>query len=687
MAESGGGGAGEGEAPQEEQPSDPSQTVAASDAETRALDLLGSGKPIEARKLAEEALAEDPDAIVGNFVLGVALYEAEGLLAKAMAHLTRSRVSLERTYGEIPAGDGQAWLHKTMLRITQGIAGEMEQFDEQIRLIDRYDALYDPDLSAERAWALLKLRSFDEAREAAAKGGASNDPWERSLSRNALCGIEGELRSRRGQYDACMEALVQTHGPIGAAGAGAGGGEGEGPDGAGESVVSLTVDAVNAADAARTMLRFDEVERLALLATKAPTSSIANPWRLLAGLYRDEGRLVEAIAAAREMLAWRSRLAPGLRDQDHAETDAALASLLLAFGQGDAGYRLISRAIERPDRRGLISSKAENAMGAFALIRWSLSRVRGEIAAERASAGGLAQRAKGAAFLAKSAADRAVDEARIAGILAGDGRLLATLRMYLGGGIDAPPWLVGDLVGILGAGVVGVELERARAAEAAAPDAPEIAAYHDGLEAEVALARGRYSAAAELARGAIQKLPPADMLFRARAAAVGAEALTRAGDAPGAVVLYRRALELDPGVFRRLGRAIPAIVRAEGVGAEIDKAVSLLGGSPRLFEDRNGFLVVISVAGSMLRACLRAPDGASLACAEEAPKLGDVEGDLASRLVVSFHDVAFSARVPLTAADLRSLDGATTTAGKEEREQLEEILRSMAGEPSPSGSH
>src|SRR5262249_53512675 len=129
---------------------------------------------------------------------------------------------------------------------------------------------------------------------------------------------------------------------------------------------ALTVHAYNAALADLAVLRFDDAERVAREGTRRLEFTIANPWRFLTRLYTDEGRVAEAVGAVREMQQWRVRQPASLRDQDRAETDAALASLLLVAGEADTGLRLINRAIERPDRRGLVSSSPEQALGAHA---------------------------------------------------------------------------------------------------------------------------------------------------------------------------------------------------------------------------------------------------------------------------------------------------------------------------------
>lgn len=648
------------------QPAPGEEAAANTDPADQAYALLVEGKLITARAKAEEALRQDPESVTAHFVMGTVLHEAEGALARAMHHMVVARQLFEQRYGVDPGPDAPRSFHQLLLQSTQRLAGQMERFDEQLRLIALHDALYDPDLHGERAWTLLHLGRFDDARASARTAIDSGTPWVRSLGLNALCAIEGEAQKRQEFYDACLAALDD------------GRADNELRKREGLSPSPIAVDAYNASNAAFSILRFDEVEKLALEGARSPETTVANPYRILVGLYSSEGRLSEAVSAAHEMQRWRMRLPASLRDQDRAETDAMLASLLLVFGEVEAASRLISRAIERPDRRGMISSKHEQAASGHALLRRALERLKGELAAERASAEGIFDRAKSALAGSGARVMSLPDDERIAGMLADDERLRGTFRMRVGGGIIAPEWLFGDLIEVLGAGVVSVAVADARAFEG---DSPELAGYFDAMDAEIALARGKEQEAARIARKAVEALPKAEMLLRARVAAVGAEALRRRGDLAASLPLFQRAMELDPGVLRRLGFALPAAVRAESGGAPV-LAAEMLSRSPRLVPAPNAFQVALSGGAGVYRACLLSPEGAVLSCAEIAPKRDELERDVAVRLAAAFHKQAFAPRVALTTGDLHSLDGSTTLAGQAQREKMEELLRGMA-ESSP----
>src|SRR5262249_42996737 len=155
-----------------------------------------------------------------------------------------------------------------------------------------------------------------------------------------------------------------------------------------------------------------------------------------------------------------------------------------------------------------------------ALLRLAMRRTRAEVEAERATWSGTAESAR----ITREQVERRVqdwaDSERIRGVLAskmGDALLVASLRMYVSGGLEpVPSWLVGDLVPILGAGVSSVVLDMVRKAEKDESFEP----YYVALEAEIALHDGDHEAALRLAEKALETLPEFEALLRARVAAL-----------------------------------------------------------------------------------------------------------------------------------------------------------------------
>jgi hypothetical protein len=116
--------------------------------------------------------------------------------------------------------------------------------------------------------------------------------------------------------------------------------------------------------------------------------------------------------------------------------------------------------------------------------------------------------------------------------------------------------------------------------------------------------------------------------------------------------LYEEVLATDPGLFRRLGWALP--VEVESSDAEIDRALAkAVLRSPRFESSSDGLRVQIN--GS--RICLFGRTGTAWGCSEENLEEDDTGQSYAQRVVDSFHQTIFSPRVDLSRIDINSLDG------------------------------
>jgi len=70
-----------------------------------------------------------------------------------------------------------------MLQELTFVEGELEDYEEQLAWMQRYNDQYDPDMAAEAAWPLMKMRRFD-----------ANDV---TLSGRAVNGVHRRLRGER----------------------------------------------------------------------------------------------------------------------------------------------------------------------------------------------------------------------------------------------------------------------------------------------------------------------------------------------------------------------------------------------------------------------------------------------------------------------------------------------------------
>ncbi len=631
----------------------------------QAEEKLANDELIGARGLAEEALALDSEQYRAHYVMGMVQRDSEGNLAQAMYHLGESRRSYETRYAT--SLDTEWRFHQNLIYVVQLVAGEIEEYDYQLDIIEFYNARYDPDLIGERAWPLMKLGRIDEARAAAAEAVALPDEWQQSVGLNAHCALESESGFRERAYEACMAALDA---------------ERLSPE------ADVTVDAYNASLAAYQSLRYEVGEALALEANTGSTVSTANPWAVLASAYVSEGRGMDAVAAVRSMQGWRSRMDPELRDMNRAELDAVFATVLLASGEPELGYDVISRAIDFPDRRAMTSGSSDQARGGHALLRIALRRAMRERQREKAATLGIFKR------LTKSVGRMVPDtlewedRAAVVAVLSDDKRLDQTMRMYLDGGLQsAPPWLLGELIPVLGTGVVSQALTRARDAEAGSMMAP----FYDAVDAEVAWWSGRYTESRELAASASRDLPAEEVLLRARILALAGDAAWRQGDMGESLSLTAEAMRADPSVMRRLGLQLPATVTVTSGGAAADYAESMLWRSPRLNSESNAFVVSISNESDILRICLTSPTGTRLSCGLEPRQPTPAEGEefvewtdweRAQQTVDSFHRKAFGLPTGLSRAELTGLDGTNTIDTQAARQEMESLLQDLI---TPSG--
>lgn len=587
-------------------------------------ELVERQRYVRAREEAESYLAQHPSSYVAHLVLGMAQHYGEANFPKALFHETRALDLFEAAEGPRPT-QSQPW--RWHARILVGLTrahGDLEHYDEQLASMYRYNELYTPQLKAELAWPLMKKREFDKARLAVEEGLATGDPYQVERAKNALCAIEFEAGDDVKSYEACAEAVEYGRSHFGSA---------------------TAVDLGNFAEAARSIFRFDDAERLLMEASKSGLSWYGNPWLELADLYMRAGRLAEALSALREVPRHRAARPAHVRDSDRNEARRSLAAFLLLMGRPDEALRITDKASVLPDRRAHNSRDPEQDQSIVALLDRQARLMLAEMTVERASAAPFHVRWRARAeaswlrfqawMSARQAARFLDDEARLVGTFA-----IGTARSAV-----MPPWLLGELIGALGPGVV-----RAAVDQVAAEDTREGAtAYYDAVLAEVALAQREYAEAVEHAERALPGIQPGDSLLRERVRAVLGKALS---DPREAAALYETVLATDPGLFRRLGWALPVEVRSSDAAVDRDLAKAILR-SPRFESSSEGLRIQVDGA----RICLFGRTGAAWGCGEAELEQDDTGRSYEQRVVDAFHAEIFSPRVDLSRIDINSLDG------------------------------
>jgi len=587
-------------------------------------ELIERERFVKAREDAEKYLVEHPESYVAHLALGTAQHYGEANFPKALFHETRALELFEAREGPRPT-PSQPWRwHARILIALTRVHGDLEHYDEQLGFMQRYNELYTPQLTAELAWPLMKKREFEKARRAAEDGLATGDPYQIERAMNALCAIEFESGDDTKSYGACADAVEYGRTHFGSASA---------------------VDLGNYAEAARSVFRFDEAERLLMEASKGGPSWYGNPWLELADLYMRAGRFAEALSALKEVPRHRAVRPAHVRDSDRNEARRSLAAFLLLMGRPSEALRITAKASVLPDRRGHNSRDSKQDQSIVSLLERQARLMSAEMVVERSVAEPFYSRcwAWGKAFWlrfeawmsARQAARYLDDEARLVGTFA-----IGTARSAV-----MPPWLLGELIGALGPGVVRAAVDRVAEEDKRAG----AGAYYDAVLAEVALTQRDYDEAVGHARRALEGLQPGDALLRQRVLAVLAKSLS---DPRERTALYEEVLAADPGLFRRLGWALP--VEVQSSSAELDRMLAkAVMRSPRFESSNDGLRIQIDEG----RICLFGRTGAAWGCSEVALEEDETGASYAQRVVDSFHDAIFSPRVDLSRIDINSLDG------------------------------
>jgi tetratricopeptide (TPR) repeat protein len=601
------------------------------------------------RTLARRALDNDAESVRAHYLMGLAQHLGEANLPKARYHLRRAEALLDERFGAyLPPVPELAMLRQRVLLELVYVHGEMDDHEGKLAYVKRLSRDAEVEYEVLAAWPLLKLERFDEAREVAERHAQSEHDFIRSIARTALCAVESEQRHRVAAYEACR-AAAEAH-------------AGDPSDGA--------VEFTNAGAAAEEMAKLDEAERFYLEATLREPEGTVNPWGRLVQLYTRQGRLAEALTSWRRLVAYRDRRPNAhLRQQDEADAAATGASLLLVAGRSERAASVAQRLVERPDRKGTSSAAAEQAEAGLAVLDHVAQRTWANRLAERASYGtwGDAAHLRPASWLARyrswASGRRALK------ILADEERLATTLRPEAPGSIEGPVWLDPDVVALVGSGVALEAVRRSRAEETLpARSAEPVFAL---LEAEAHAVAGRWAAAGRRAEAALEGLPSADRMLRARAHLRAGQAARSAGRHDDARAHFGRVLERDPGLFRRLGDAIPVRVlhpRGDGPWAEVAEMVA---DSPRFRAASWGFELRVDDRG----ATLTGPAGNQLRqLSWPAPEAEQTADAHLRRCVDVLHDRLLAPPIDLTQADVRSLDG-TIGGGLDADAMLDGILK------------
>ena len=617
--------------------------------EEEAIQALRDARLVRARELAEAILSADPTSIRAEYALGVALQDGEGNIPLALHHYQEGldRISLPSGW---PRPDERLW-HMRLLARKMSALSDLGRQKELLAATRLFREAYAPDAFAADVWPLMKLGRIDEARRAAKRAIASGEKMEEIIARNGLCAIDG--------YRACLEMLKAVRGVD----------------------FELGLALRNVAVAALESGRYGDAERMLLESTEHPDEN-TNAWRDLATLFVAEGRLSEALDAARRMRDLSRRQPLRVRQHSGAEDLVAAGQLLLVAGRTESAARASGRALEAPDRAAHWSGSASEIMAEGELLDRAVGRTLAE--EERENAALAPWRAAPVHWwrAAKHAAEAWLTGRRLQPLLESGGMRPADRVDHLRPELSAPFWLQPDAVALFGAGPTLALLEDVRRA-GPIPDDPVPPKMRDAsrlaLETEARWLAGDYARCLAAGARARELLPPAEVLIRARIALRMAQSALAAGRKAEAWPYFAEVMDKDPGVLRRLGAALPVAPRA-AAGLAADAAARALG-TPRFARDAAS---PFALSGAGTRLCLTGIGGGVIACADDPGPLAERGGgpagppaparaDAAARLAGALLKVAFAPRLDMSRQDLTSLDGSPVVERGIDAKDLDEI--------------
>jgi len=608
--------------------------------EPRALaicDALRLEENVKARELSEDWIRAEPENPAAQFALAEVLYTVEANLPRALFHLNRAEeLTNYRSLGRALASGNIQWHYLTLSQLSfiHQIMGDQQN---ALAYLDKIEEIYGQDVESLRGWPLIKLQQFDAARASANKV-LENSESERERARawNTLCAVELASLQPNENIVACDRAIDEDENIASA-------------DNDGD-----TVYLTNASEVALSLLQMEEAENYLDRAAKVLNpESVADPWIYKLYITMNQGRFEEARDAMDRMLLWRENQVPVVTVMNRAEHLLATASFLILSGQGEDAARLTSTALAEPDRNGSYSAddaqKDSNAALLHMLANESWYQIQLEEAAtldtiERWQQITSASRQRLAAWLAAR---------RAASLFADEAVLLNRLRPYAPLDVHIPEWIEPDIVRLMGTGVMTGLLDRAQQSGAFMLNN----GYYYSYATEIAALEKRHDEVLLSGQQALDLLPQQEVLLQARVHVRMGDSAWRRGLQEQAIESYRDALQLDPGILRRLDGSIP--VTFAGNNDDLSRhAIRFLKRSPRFRSERTGFR--LEIAGTdTVSACLYTPGGETVGCFSQSPVASQSAKESAQSLTVWRHQELFDLGYQISDAQMALLRGSS----------------------------
>ncbi len=652
-------------------------------AEQEGLRLLDQYKLVKLREVSRMILRDDPTSFAGHYLMGYSLHNSEGDLPRAKFHLNKALQLFIDEHGETPSTSSApwGWYERTILELVQ-VNAEMDAYDEQIKALDRYVALYrhirgggfmepdPPSIVALYAWPLMKLKKEDEARAKLDKvAKLLQDPrWFDERTRTTYLNTLGAMEMEFGNPEASYQAFKTLVDEVRSRG------------------WSQTATYLrNLGEAAAGVGQYAEAERYYSEATRwFDRFTYSNPWFDLAFLYLSQARFSEAIDALKKTHEWRFRVQPFLAQQSWAQDQHVTAELMLHLGEIDKALEITENIVRRPDRQGGDSIQLDQKEAGTLMLYRALLMAQAAATQESLSWVSGMRWWKAHAYRRELLARATLAELKIKSLATNHERVKPSLRPYYAPGtFVVADWHRPDLVEIYGPGVASEALTDLYQNPVSAFQWEKPAL--DVIRAEIAWQTGEEEEAITILREAIPELGQTRGVLRARAEARLTGILFDESRFEEAMDMGARVFDTAPSMFRHLGIAVPVRLETDGSDA-CETAARALASSPRFYVDGNGFPIKIRKSNGKLVATLTTREQALLAevsvsAVKEVPKKPEpaqtpAEGEKSEKveaeepldppyaLAAEFHKKAFAPRIDLSQGDINSLDGSTLSESR-----------------------
>ena len=500
-------------------------------------DALRLNENVKARELSENWVRAEPANPAAQFALAEVLYTVEANLPRALFHLKRAEeLTNYQSLGRALASGNIQWHYLTLSQLSfiHQIMGDQEN---ALAYLDKIEEIYGQDVESLRGWPLIKMRQFEAARASANKVLAtSDDERERSRAWNTLCAVELASLQPNENIVACDRAIDEDENIASA--------ENDGD----------TVYLTNASEVALSLLQMEEAENFLDRATRfLNPDSVADPWIYKLYLTMNQGRFEEAMDAMDAMLLWRENQVPVVTVMNRAEHLMVSASFLILAGQGEQAATLTSTALAEPDRNGSFSADDAQKDSVAALLHMLANETLYQAQLEEAATLDFSDRTRLRITANRQRLTAWLAARRAAALFADEAVLLNRLRPYAPLDVHIPEWIEPDIVRLMGTGVMARLLDKARQRGAFLLNE----GYYFSYAAEIAALEGRHTDVVALGQQAMGLLPRQEVLLRARLQARIASAAWSLKQLDFAIDAFREALQLDPGIFRRLDSSLP----------------------------------------------------------------------------------------------------------------------------------